>query len=124
MSLFGNKDEKAAQQAATKAEVDRLTALPAAELAAELMGAFASEDAKSGGLNDLQFSMWAVKDLKAKTSDTIALREPIREALQALEHAGLVVRTVQRGGGWLNLTREGKTALAENTVRDELATAP
>ena len=40
MSLFGKNEHKAAEQAAAKAEVERLTRLPVADLAAELMGAF------------------------------------------------------------------------------------
>ncbi len=120
MSLFGKSDEKAAERAAAKAEVERLCALPAADLAAELIGAFPDDASKSVGVNELQFAMWALKDFKSKTSDTIALREPIRAALQALETSGLAVRTVQRGGGWMELTREGREAIAAGAVRAQL----
>ncbi len=120
MPLFGKNEHKAAEQAAAKAEVERLSALSVADLASELMGAFPDESSRSGGLNELQFAMWALRDLKSKTSDTIALREPIKEALQALETSGLAVRTVLRGGGWFNLTREGRDALADGSVRAKL----
>ena len=120
MSLFGTNEHKAAEQAAAKAEVGRLTALPVADLAAELIGAFPDQASSSGGLNELQVATWALRDVKAKTGDTIALRAPIKEALQALENAGLAERTALRGGGWLNLTRAGRDALADDSVRAKL----
>jgi hypothetical protein len=48
--LFGNKAEKAAAEAAAQTEVDRLSALPVADLAVELMSAFGA-GGKWGGHN-------------------------------------------------------------------------
>ncbi len=52
------------------------------------------------------------------------LLDPVREALQVLEHAELVIRRAQGGGSgaaaWLKATRLGETALAEGTVKEHL----
>jgi hypothetical protein len=58
MGLFGNKQEKAAEHAAAEAEVARLKALSAAELAVELMRAFGPDESGAWKqLGELQVTM-------------------------------------------------------------------
>ena len=50
------------------------------------------------------------------------LKRPVEEAIQALEHAGLLTGKVRSGGSGhaqtiLSITRLGETALAEGDVR-------
>ncbi len=124
VGLFGNKQEKAAQRAAAEAEVARLKALSAPELAVELMTAFSPDE--SGGstqLGELQLAMWALAAHKASAANISALRDVVREALQVLENANLLTRVQARGGGWLKLSALGKEALAAGTVREAVAGA-
>lgn len=96
MALFGNKEEKAAEEQAAKAEAERLQSMSAVELAEVLMPAFGSKYLKD-------------------------LREPIMEGLQDLENAGLIVgRTRGGAASLLKATRLGEDALAEGTVADHL----
>jgi hypothetical protein len=55
--LFGKSEEKKAEKAAAKAEVERINALPVAELARDLMPAFGHDGARAGKeINSLQAS--------------------------------------------------------------------
>jgi hypothetical protein len=121
MALFGNKQQKAEQKAAADAEVARLKALSGTQLAAELMGAFSpSGGGGPSGLDELQVAMWAMAAYRASAGNISALRDPVREALQVLEHANLLTRVQARGGGWLKPTKLGEEALAGNSVRQAL----
>ena len=49
MALFGNKEEKAAQEEAAREEAERLQSLTAAQFAEVLLPAFGPEGPKPGG---------------------------------------------------------------------------
>jgi hypothetical protein len=49
VALFGNREEKAAQEEAARAEAERLQSLTAVEFAAVLMPAFGPDGPKPGG---------------------------------------------------------------------------
>ena len=122
MALFGNKEEKAAQDPAAQVEVERLQSLSAVELAVELMPAFGPDGPKPDSyLNQLQVAMWLMSSYPRGTKYLKDLREPIMEGLQDLENAGLIVGR-SRGGAasLLKATRLGEDALAEGTVADHL----
>ncbi len=118
MALFGNKEEKAAEQAAAQAEAERLQALPASELAEAVMPAFGPDGGRPGHeLNSLQVMSWLMSSHKGGTKYLTQLRNPTREAIQALENAGLVIQMGPGGpGARLKATSLGETALAEGTV--------
>jgi hypothetical protein len=93
MGLFGNKAEKQAKIAAAQAESERLAALAARELAAEVMPAFGPEgiNAKPGHRQGpMEVVAWLLPDAPVK------YRQPILgaaiEALGALEGAELLTR--------------------------------
>jgi hypothetical protein len=118
--LFGNKEQKQAEIAAAKAEADRLIALTPAQLAVEVMPAFGPDGPKASqsyGINVLQVGIALMQNTPRGTSEMKELIEPIREALQALEHAELIVRNSGREGTWYKATRLGETALAEGSVQ-------
>jgi hypothetical protein len=118
VALFGNKEEKAAEDQAARAEVDRLLALPVAELAEEVMPAFGPEGARPGQeVNILLVMNWLMRSYPRGTKYLTELREPTWEAMQALENAGLVIHMGATGpGGRLKATRAGEDALAEGNV--------
>ena len=133
--MFRKSEEKAAREAAGRVEFERLMALPVAELARELMPAFGPDGLRplhggdsgppaSGqpawGINLLQLVRW-VSSTYCPSGNVHAseLMEPIREGLQPLERAGLVLRTRRHQDTWA-VTRLGQTALADGTVQDHL----
>ncbi len=118
MALFGNKEEKAAQKQAAEAEAERLQSLPVAELAAEVMPAFGPEGARPGNeINILQILSWLMRSHSGGAKLLTQLRQPTREAIQALENAGLVIQMGPGGpGARLKATSLGETALAEGNV--------
>jgi hypothetical protein len=126
--MFGNKDEKNAQDEAAKAQADRLAGLPLPDLAAELMPAFGPGGPKAVGggnsINMLQVANWLLTDYPRGTKYVSQLTTPVREGLALLEHAGLL----ERWGpspvtGKLSATRLGETALADGSVRQHLGDA-
>jgi hypothetical protein len=123
--LFGNKEEKAARQAAAEAEANRLGALPAGELAAELMPAFGPDGPGRGRrheVNLLQLSNWLLRSFPGGPKYLRDLERPTREAVQALEHAGLIERLGQHGVGQrFAATRLGEDAIAEGSARQHLS---
>ncbi len=130
MSLFGNKEEKNAQDAAAKAETDRLTSLPVVDLADELMGAFGPEGKKNPRglmgagetINLLQVLEWLLSDYPRSSKYWPQLDQPVREGLQVLEHADLISKTaLPKGGVRMNATRLGVEALADGSVKQKLA---
>jgi len=118
VSLFGKSEEKAAEEQAAEAEAARLQSLPAAELAEAVMPAFGPEGARPGHeLNILQVLSWLMSSYPGGTKRLTQLRQPTREAIQALENAGLVIQMGPGGpGARLKATSLGETALAEGTV--------
>jgi len=122
VALFGNKEEKVAQDQAAKAEADRLQALPATQLAEAVMPAFGPEGARPGNeINILQVMSWLMSSYPRGTKYLTQLRDPTWEAIQALENAGLVIQMGSGGqGGRLKATSLGETALAEGTVAENL----
>ena len=122
--LFKKSEAKAAEEAAAKAEADRLGALAPPDMAVELMPAFGPDGPKgrgpSGGINILQVGIALLEKIPHGTSFMRQLQEPIREGLQVLEHAELVLRTTRQSGTWYNATRLGETALAEGTVQQSI----
>jgi hypothetical protein len=122
VALFGNSEEKAAQDQAAQAEAERLQSLPAAQLAEVLMPAFGPEGPKPDSyLNQLQVASWLMSSYPRGSKYLKDLREPIMEGLQDLENAGLIVGR-SRGGAasLLKATRLGEQALAEGRVADYL----
>jgi|ERR1022692_1373699 hypothetical protein len=122
--MFGNKQEKAAQDAAARAEADRLVALPVAELAAAIMPVFGPNGAPTTGgrrIGALQVANWLMSSQPRGASHLKELLGPVREGVQALENAGLVMRTPLGEGSFsLNATRTGEAALADGSVRQHL----
>ncbi|HEY0933641.1 MAG TPA: hypothetical protein VGD91_07860 [Trebonia sp.] len=125
--MFGSKkDERAGKEAAGAAEVQRLTSLPPAALAVELLPAFGSGGARSkgrAGTPPMQVVQWLVTgypyhpDLRPLVSAVLA-------GLQVLEHAGLVeMRTAGSGTGGQRylLTDAGAAALRDGTARESVA---
>jgi hypothetical protein len=119
--LFGRSDERAAQDAAAGAEFERLCALPVADLAAEILLAFGPDQERPA--HSVAGACVSLMDSQPRGRRyLIDLKRPVQEAIQALEHAGLLVGKVRSGGSGntqmiMNITRLGETALAEGDVR-------
>jgi hypothetical protein len=119
--LFGNREDKAAQDAAALAEIERLSSLPAADLAAEMMPAFGPDGPRvpGGGLGILQVMTWLMSSYPRGNKGLSRLLPAAREGVQVLENAGLV-QVLQRGSdgsvGRLTVTRLGEQALTEDSV--------
>jgi hypothetical protein len=123
MALFGNKQDKAAQDAAAQAEAARLVGLPAASLAAEVLPAFGPDGPGNGekGIGTLTVAMFLMADFPRGNLVVKQLLDPIREAFLALENAGLILEHVQNiGGSVVSITRAGADALASGTVAERL----
>jgi hypothetical protein len=118
VALFGNKQEKAAQEEAARAEVERLQSLSAVQFAEMLMPVFGPDGPKPGSyLNDLQVGMWLMSSFPRGTKFLTDLRNPMMEGLQVLENADLIVgRTRGGAASLLKATRLGEEALAEGNV--------
>jgi hypothetical protein len=118
--LFGKSDEKVAQEEAARGAAERFQTLPATGLAVEIMPAFGPEGAKPSagrGINIIQVLAWVMSPYPRGTKYMKELDTPVREAIQLLENAGLVLRRTHGGAGaWLTATRLGETALAERDV--------
>ena len=122
--LFGNKQEKAAQDAEASAEFERLAALPVRELAAAILPAWGSDGvhrSKGGGVGSVQVVNWLMAPNPRRGKYLQPLLAPVNDAVQALERAGLLVRTnLSIGGSQVDLTREGQAALAAGNVDQHL----
>ncbi len=127
MPLFGGKRE--AENEKLRAELERISALPLQQLAAEVMvkgfgpggpadGSFAAPGTIAGAFNPAEGSFGI--DNQA----LLDMGEVVVEALQVLEHACLVRMTVDGSGGvyhvYFGATRYGKAALAQNAVEHVL----
>lgn len=125
IGLFGNKEEKAAQEAAGAAEVERLNALSTDDLAVELMPAFGSDGAKSkgrAGSAAMQVIQWLVADYPRHPS-LRPLADSVPVALQRLAAAGLLKATASGIGTGVqsySLTPAGEEALADGSVAQHL----
>lgn len=126
MGLFGNKEEKAAQEAAGEAEVSRLAGLSVEGLAVEVMPAFGPGGARSKGREGtppMQIVQWLVSDYPRHPS-LRSLVDAVLAALGLLERSGLLRRGtsgVGSGGQLYALTPSGEEALADGSVRQRLS---
>jgi len=127
--LFGNRENEAAGQ--RQADVERLLALPVAELAAQILPLWGSGDISPSKLHQGEYaaneiaSWLAGSKPSAMYSPGSPFRHPLDqavvEAIQALENAGLLVRTFSSSSGSrLHLTRLGERALAEGNIAEYL----
>jgi hypothetical protein len=123
--LLGNRERKAAQDGAARAEADRLIALPVPLLAAELMPAFGPGGPRpagigASGVNRLQIQIWMMRSYPRGLKYVKELSGPVSESLGGLATAGLVqwIGSGNSGttGRWWQATRLGETALAQGTV--------
>ena len=124
-AVFRRGEEKRAEkrdrEAAIQAEVDRLKALSPEGLAVEVLPILAAEAAQSTS------GRLYVSDICRKLVGTVsgranlALTQPVREALQRLEHANLVLQSAsaEMGSSW-RITREGEQAAAAGSIADKL----
>ena len=114
--------EKRAREAAIQAEVDRLQALGPDALAVEVLPILAAEAAKKSRVGHLYVSD-ICRELVGTVSGRVnlALKQPVREALQRLEHANLVLQSAsaEMGSSW-RITREGEQAAAAGSIADKL----
>ena len=126
MTLFRRseekREEKRAHAAAIQAEVDRLQALSPEALAVEVLPIVAAEAAKKSRVGHLYVSD-ICRELVGTVSGRVnlALKQPVREALQRLEHANLVLQSAsaEMGSSW-RITREGEQAAAAGSIADKL----
>lgn len=119
--LFGDKQKRAEQEAAAEAEAERIGALPAPELAAELMPAFGPDGPGRGDppeVNFLQLAAWLMGSQPRSAHHLRDLERPVRAAVQTLEVAGLVQHRGQSNR--LMATAAGEAALASGTVSEQL----
>jgi hypothetical protein len=122
--MFGNTEEKRAQEAAASAEAQRVIGLPIDQLAAEILPAFGPDGPGHGNksINILQVGIFLMQSFPRGNSQIKSLRDPIREGIQRLEHAELVRTELQSsGGGRIIITRAGLEALASGGVQTALA---
>jgi hypothetical protein len=89
--LFGKSEAKDAAANAARTEVERLNALPVADLAAELMPAFGPDGPRSGKeINSLQASIWLMRSHPTRSTQSRDLHRAVCEGLELLEQRGLV----------------------------------
>jgi hypothetical protein len=128
IGLFGNKEEKAAEEAAGAAAVERLEALSTDELAVELMPAFGPGGAKAKGRSGsaaMQVIQWLVADHPRHPS-LRPLADSVPVALQRLATAGLLKATssgIGTGVQSYSLTPAGEEALADGSVAQRLGSS-
>ncbi len=126
MGLFGNKEEKAAEEAAGAAAVEHLDALSTDELAVELMPAFGPDGAKAkgrSGSNAMAVIQWLVRDHPRHPS-LRPLADAVPAALQRLTAAGLLKSTgsgIGTGVDSYSLTPAGEEALSDGSVAQRLS---
>ena len=122
--MFSKRDERAAHSAAARESADRLLSLPVADLAAEIMSAFGPNgvSTKYGQrIGALQVANWLLKQYPRGTGQLKELLNPVREGLQALEHAELILRRPLGDGNFeWQVTRLGESALADGSVSQHL----
>src|SRR6516164_2432069 len=120
--VFRRNEEKRAREAAIQSEVDRLKALSPETLAVEVLPILATEAAKKSRVGHLYVSD-ICRELVGTVSGRVnlALKQPVREALQRLEHANLVLQIAiaDMGSSW-RITTEGEQAVAAGNIADRL----
>ena len=116
MGLFGNKEEKRAQEAAAKEAADRFVAMPVEELAAAMLPAFSSTQKKPAA-GVLMVGQFLMSPYPRGALFIKQLLEPIREAIQCLENHGLLIAKVSNvGGSTVSITRAGEQAVANGNA--------
>ena len=114
------KEERAEKRAREAAEVERLTALTPEALAAEVLPIVADAVNWRGGRATVRE---ICRELVGAVSGraNLALSVPVREALQRLEHANLVLQSAsaEMGSSW-RITREGEQVAAADSIADKL----
>lgn len=121
--LFRRSEEKAAQKAAAKQEIERLRALSVDDLAADLLPGLGPDGPTHGtSLWPQQLCQYLLRDYPgAGRMATLELMARVNRALDTLDDAGLVrTISVQRTPLW-QITSLGERVLAEGTVRERLA---
>jgi hypothetical protein len=120
--LFRRSEEKAAQKAAAKQEIERLRALSVDDLAADLLPGLGPDGPTHGtSVWPQQLCQYLLRDYPgAGRMDTLELMARVNRALDTLNDAGLVrTISVQRTPLW-QITSVGERVLAEGTVRERL----
>jgi hypothetical protein len=123
--FFRKNEEKQAREQAMQAEIDRLRTLRPEELAVEVLPAMNS-DALKGSIRGARIQEISKALLDGYggswTINTGVLLIPIREALQRLEHADLVMQMasgVDQATHW-RITSTGQECLAAGDVAQRL----
>jgi hypothetical protein len=121
--LFRKGEDKAEQEAAGNAAVERLVALSETDLAAEIMPVFGADGPRgSGGLNAVQIAQWLVSPYPRHPS-LKPLIAPIQRASETLAKRGLVEQRMSgigTGSSSTKATPLGQQALADQAVRQYL----
>jgi hypothetical protein len=123
--LFRRNEDKRARDDAAQAEIDRLKDLAPEQLAVELLPALGS-DALKGRLSGVRVQE-IIKELLAGVDHSMRVNDgvlllPVREALQRLEHANLVMQMapgVDRATHW-RITSTGEQALSAGDAAQRL----
>jgi hypothetical protein len=124
--LFRRSEGKIAQEAAAQAEFERLNGLSVDDLAAELLPAFGPGQ-KRPAQSMVGACLWLACSFPGGKKYMLDLKRPVQEAIQALEHAGLLTGRVRSGSSAqtiLSITRLGETALADADIRRYLSAGP
>jgi len=119
VSLFGNNAGKVDSKAAAAGEASRLLNIPLDQLAAESLPAFGPDGVRGAdkGLASLMVANWLLHSFPGGTRHIKEIQPRVREAVQRLELAGLVLRRVQNvGGSRLNITSAGLQALRDGST--------
>jgi hypothetical protein len=123
--LLATGEERRAHLLAAEAEAARLTELPVADLAAELMPAFGVGGPGRGARRDvnlLQLSNWLLRSFPGGAKYLRELVRPTRDAIHALESAGLVERLGQANiGQRFAATHLGETAIGDGSARQHIS---
>lgn len=127
--LFRKSEQKRAAEAAAQAEIDRLTALGPDALALEILPAMGSDALKARvtGVRVQEVCTQLLGGFRASLSvNTGVLLLPVKEALQRLEHANLIMQMasgVDQSTKW-RITTTGEQALTDGTSAQRLGIGP
>jgi hypothetical protein len=123
--LFRKSEEKRAQEAAAQAEIERLRTLRPEALALEVLPAMGTEALRSKvtGVRVQEVCTQLLDGFRATmTVNTGVLLLPVKEALQRLEHANLIMQMasgVDQSTKW-RITTTGEETLADGTAAAKL----
>lgn len=120
--LFRRSEEKAAQKAAAKVEIERLRALSVEDLAADLFPGLGPDGPTRGTtIRAQQLAEYLLRDQPAAGQmATLQLMSSVHKALDRLHQAGLVSPiSVTRDPVW-RITALGERVLAEGAIRRHL----